>query len=590
MRVSQLLTTTLREAPRDSEGVSQELLVRAGFVRPLFSGVYSFLPLGVRVVHKLERIVREEMERVGAQEVTMPVLQPAEIWEQRPVGNGGNGPTRSEALGDTLFRLTDRKEREIVLGPTHEEVATLLAREFVRSYRDLPRLFYQIQIKFRNELRPRAGLLRSREFLMQDLYSFDADEAGLAASYRKMVDVYDAIFKRCGLRYIVVQADSGAIGGKDSQEFLAITDAGEDLALLCDNCNYAANIEKAAFVRTELVRTPEAKPEEIYTPNCMAISDLAAFLDISAAQTIKAVCYGAGGKLVLVAVRGDLEVNEVKLTNVLNQAGLNATDLHLATPEELAQAGIIAGYTSPLGKSQDILIVADYSLKQGNNFVAGANRADYHIKNVNYPRDFRVDIWQDIASAYDGATCACCGGTLHSVRGSELGHIFKLGTRYSAPFEANYLAADGVTHSLLMGSYGIGISRLMAVIVEQSHDASGIIWPCEVAPYHLALVGLDLDKAEISQVAEQLYADLQTAGIEVLFDDRRESAGVKFNDADLLGLPLRAVISKRSLKRGGIELKARSDKESRIVPLAEVVPAIKEGISQGLAGVRSHFI
>jgi prolyl-tRNA synthetase len=425
---------------------------------------------------------------------------------------------------------------------------------------------------------------------MQDLYSLDADEAGLDASYRRMIDVYDAIFTRCGLRYIVVQADSGAIGGKDSQEFIAITDAGEDLALLCDNCNYAANIEKAAFVRTELARTPEAEPEEVYTPNCMAISDLSAFLDIPAAQTIKAVCYGAGGRLVLVAVRGDLEVNEVKLANVLNQVGLNALDLHLATPEELVEAGIIAGYTSPLGKSQDILIVADYSLKQGNNFVAGANRADYHIKNVNYPRDFRVDIWQDSASAYDGATCACCGGTLHTVRGSELGHIFKLGTRYSAPFEANYLAADGVTHPLLMGSYGIGISRLMAVIVEQSHDGNGIIWPFEVTPYHVALVGLDLDKAEISQVAEQLYTDLQAAGIEVLFDDRRESAGVKFNDADLIGLPLRAVISKRSLKRGGIELKARSDKESRVIAITEAAPIIKEEISHGLANGSSHHV
>jgi prolyl-tRNA synthetase len=585
MRVSHLLTTTLREAPRDSESDSQELLVRAGFIRQLFAGVYSFLPLGVRVIHKLERIVRVEMERAGAREVTMPVLQPAEIWEQRPADNG---PTRSEIWGDTLFRLTDRKERAIVLGPTHEEVVTLLAREFVRSYRDLPCLLYQIQVKFRNEFRPRAGLLRSREFLMQDLYSFDADEAGLDASYRKMIGVYNAIFTRCGLRYIAVQADSGAIGGKDSREFIAITDAGEDLALLCDNCDYAANIEKATFVRTELPRTPEAELEEVYTPNCMAISDLAAFLHVSPAQTVKAVCYSAGGRLVLVVVRGDLEVNEVKLSNVLNGAGVNASDLHLATPEELAEAGIIAGYTSPLGKSQDILIVADYSLKQGNNFVAGANRAEYHIKNVNYPRDFRVDIWQDIASAYDGATCASCGGTLRAVRGSELGHIFKLGTRYSVPFAATYLAADGATHPLLMGCYGIGISRLMAVIVEQSHDASGIIWPFAVAPYQVALIGLDLDKPEISQVAEKLYADLLAAGIEVLFDDRRESAGVKFNDADLIGLPLRVVISKRSLKRGGIELKARADKESRVVALAEALSAIKEEVRQGLAGVWSH--
>jgi prolyl-tRNA synthetase len=577
MRVSQLFTTTLREAPRDSEGGSQELLVRAGFLRQLFTGVYSFLPLGMRVIHKLERIVREEMEHAGAQEVTMPVLQPAEIWEQ---GSADNGPTRSEALDDILFRLMDHKERAIVLGPSHEEVVTLLAREFVRSYRDLPCLLYQIQIKFRNEQRPRSGLLLTRESLMLDLYSFDADELGLNASYQKMIDIYSAVLRRCGLKYAIVQAD----GDKDAQEFFAIADAGEEVALLCNNCNYAATIEKAAFVRIELLRTAEAELEEVYTPDCMTISDLAAFLHISPAQTIKAVCYSAGGKLVLVIIRGDLEVNEVKLTNVLNGVGMNASALHLATPEELAAADIIAGYTSPLGKSQDILIVADDSLKQGSNFTAGANRAEYHIKNVNYPRDFRVDIWQDIAMAYDGATCTCCGATLQAVRGWELGHLCKPGTRYSVPFEATYLAADGVTYPLFMGSYSIGISRLMAVIVEQSHDDNGMIWPLVVAPYQVALVGLDLDKAEVSQVAEQLYADLLAAGIEVLFDDRRESAGVKFNDTDLIGLPLRAVISKRSLKRGGIELKARADKESRIVVLDEIVYTIKEEISRGLAG------
>lgn len=582
MRVSQQLTTTLREVPRDSEGGNQELLVRAGFVRQLTSGVFSYLPLGYRVIHKISQITREEMDRAGGQEITMPVIQPKDIWEKRPA-NGG--PTRAEGYGPVLFSFADRKDREMVLAPTHEEAATLLAKEFVRSYRDLPQRVYQIQLKLRDEPRPRAGLLRTREFLMKDLYSFDADQDGLDKSYNKMSEAYSAIFKRCGLHFIVIHADSGAIGGKASQEFIAITEAGEDDAMKCDTCDYAANREKAEFVRTELVREPEAALEEVHTPNCMAISDLAAFLNVPESKTIKSVCYVASGKLVLVAVRGDLEVNEVKLTNTLYRAGLSAADLHLATAEELSDAGIVAGYTSPLKKSKQVLIVADTSLKQGNNFVAGANKVDYHLKNVNYPRDFRVDVWEDIASAYDGATCIRCGGTLHSIRGSELGHIFKLGTKYTELFDATFLDAEGIAHPILMGSYGIGINRVMAIAVEQSHDEKGIIWPFGIAPYHVALIGLDLDKAETGSVAEKLYADLMAAGIEVLFDDRTETAGVKFNDADLIGLPLRAVVSKRSLKNGGIELKLRSQKESRIVPLSEAVEVIRAEIAKGLVAV-----
>ncbi len=578
MRVSQQLTKTLREVPRDSEGGNQELLVRGGYIRQLTSGVYSMLPLGNRVIRKISQIVREEMDRAGGQEVSMPVIQPKDLWDKPPVGGG---PSRSEAMGDVLFKLKDRKGRDMVLGPTHEEVVTLLVGEFVRSYRDLPQLIYQIQTKLRDEPRPRAGLLRVREFIMKDLYSFDADYEGMDVSYRKMADAYRAIFTRCGMNFVVIQADSGAIGGKDSQEFIAITEAGEDDAMICDRCDYAANREKAEFVRSELTKEPEGALEEVYTPNCMSISDLASFLHIPEAKTIKSVCYVAGGRLVLAIVRGDLEINEVKLTNTLYHQGVNAADLHLATAEELEQAGIVAGYTSPLNKDAQVLIVADISLQMGNNFVAGANRADYHIKNVNYPRDFRVDVWEDIASAFDGATCVRCGGTLHAVRGTEVGHIFKLGTRYSEAFGATYLDAEGVAHPILMGCYGIGVGRIMAAMVEQSHDEKGIIWPFSIAPYHVALVGLDLDKEETGSAAEQLYADLAAAGVEVLFDDRTETAGVKFNDADLLGLPLRAVVSKRSLKNGGIELKLRSQKESRIVPLAEAIQIIQEEIRRG---------
>src|SRR6266567_3868025 len=581
MRVTELLTKTLREVPRDTEGGNQELLVRAGFVRQLTSGVYTFLPLGYRVMHKIIEIVRKEMDRVGAQEVIMPVIQPKDLWDKQPADGR---PTRAEMLGDVLFKLKDRKGRDMVLAPTHEEVVTTTVSEFVRSYRDLPQLIYQIQTKMRDEPRSRGGLLRTREFIMKDLYSFDADQEGLDISYQAMAEAYRRAFTRCGLHFIAIEADSGAIGGKDSQEFIAVTEAGEDDAMICDRCDYAANREKAEFVRSELTKEPEGTLEEIYTPNCTSISDLAAFLNISEAKTIKSVCYAAGGRLVLAIVRGDLDINEVKLTNTLYHQGVNAADLHLATAEELVQEGIVAGYTSPLHKDEQVLIVADPSLKLGNNFVAGANRVDYHVKHVNYPRDFRVDVWEDIASAYDGSTCVRCGGILHAVRGSEVGHIFKLGTKYSELFDATYLDAEGEAHPILMGCYGIGVGRIMATAVEQSHDEKGIIWPFSIAPYHVALVGLDLEKEENRHVAEQLYADLNSAGIEVLYDDRSETAGVKFNDADLIGLPIRAVVSKRSLKNGGIELKLRSQKESRIVPLADAVQVMQNEIREGIAG------
>ncbi|GHO91907.1 proline--tRNA ligase [Reticulibacter mediterranei] len=577
MRVSQLLTTTLREAPRDAEGSSHELLLRAGFIRQLTSGVYSYLPLGNQVLRNIMQIVREEMDRIGGQEVILPVLQPEEIWDQHPAFGG---PSRLELYGPVLFRLRDRKERAMVIAPTHEEASALLAKEFLRSYRDLPQLLYQFQVKLRDEPRPRGGLLRVREFLMKDLYSFDADQAGLDRSFERVKAAYQAIFLRCELAFLGVQADSGAIGGKESLEFVALTEAGEDTILKCVNCDYAANQEKAEFVRTALPAEPKQPLEEVYTPGCMAISDLAAYLNISAAKTMKAVCYVAGDRMVLVVVRGDLEVNEVKLSNTLNRAGVNSTDLHLATPEELTREGIVAGYTSPLQKDEHILIIADTSLQQGNNFVAGANRVDYHVQHVNYPRDFRVDLWADIASAYDHATCVYCGGTLHAFRGCELGHIFKIGTRYADLFDVTYLDAEGNAHPVQMGSYGIGIGRLMALIVEQWHDDKGIIWPLQIAPYQIALLGLDLDKT--SSVAEQLYTDLTVAGLSVLFDDRAETAGVKFNDADLIGLPLRVVVSKRSLKNGGVELKWRARRESRIVPVEDAVQAIQAEIRNGL--------
>ncbi len=585
MRVTELLSKTLREAPRDSEGGNQELLVRAGFVRQLTSGVYTYLPLGYRVLRKIMEIVRGEMDRVGAQEVILPIIQPLDLWEKRPASDR---PGRAEKMGDVLFRLKDRKGRDMVLAPTHEEVATSLVSEFVRSYRDLPQLIYQVNAKFRDEPRPRGGLLRNREFIMKDLYSFDADFEGLELSYQAMSEAYRRAFTRCGLEFIVIEADSGAIGGKDSQEFIAVTAAGEDDAILCDKCQYAANREKAEFARIELPREPEAALEEVYTPGATTISDLANFLHIPEAKTIKAVCYAAGGRLVLAIVRGDLEINEVKLTNVLYRAGINAADLHLATPEELERAGIVAGYTSPVGKNERVFIIADPSLKMDNNFVAGTNRLDYHVKNVNYPRDFRVDAWEDIASAYGGATCARCGGTLRTVRGTEVGHIFKIGTLYSDLFNVTYLDAEGVAHPIVMGTYDMGIGRVMAAIVEQSHDERGIIWPITIAPYQVMLVGLDLDKKENLMAAEHVYNYALAAGIEILYDDRSESAGVKLKDADLIGIPVRVVASSRSLENGGVEIKMRWRNETRIVSLQESILAIKEEIWRARAAINGR--
>ncbi len=568
MRYSQLFLRTLREPPAEAETISHQLLLRGGFVRQLTAGVYSVLPLGQRVLLKIANIVREEMNAAGGQECMLPVLQPLDLWTAQPV----RGVSRADALGDVLFRLKDRRGRDLALGPTHEEVITLLANEFVRSYRDLPQRLYQIQTKFRDEARPRGGLLRVREFWMKDLYSFDADEAGLDASYRAMIDAYQRIFQRCGLEVLLVEADSGAIGGKDSQEFLALGEAGEDDAIFCPQCGYAANREKAEFARALLPDEAEAALEEVYTPQQKTIADLAAFLRIPMARILKSVCYMADGRLIFALVRGDLEVNEVKLFNAVARAGLNATTLHLAAPEELQEAQtVVAGFTSPIGQDERVLILADTSLQTGKNFVAGANRADYHLRNVNAGRDFRVDAWVDIASAFEGAACARCGGTLGVKRGSELGHAFKVGRKYSELFNATFLGEDGQEHFMLMGCYGLGLGRVMAMAVEQHHDARGICWPLAIAPYQVALCALGTDDADVTRAADALYAALCRAGVEALYDDRGESAGITLNDADLLGLPIRLVVSGRTLAQGAVEWKLCAGQESQMVALTDVV-------------------
>jgi len=491
----------------------------------------------------------------------MPVLQPLELWQETG---------RAQAFGKGLFTLSDRRERKLVLGPTHEEVLTQMVSRNVQSYRDLPLLLYQIQTKFRDEPRPRGGLIRVREFTMKDLYSFDADEEGLDQSYQKMLQAYQNIYNRCGLPNLLVEADSGAIGGKDSHEFIVIAESGEDEVIYCDSCKYAANVDKAESVKDKVDFGEPLPVEEVATPGVATIEGLSAFLKVPQSQTIKAVFYMADGKLTFVVIRGDLEVNETKLKNILR-----CFELRMATEAEVIEAGIVAGSASPIGIS-GIKVIADDSVTSGTNFVAGGNKPDTHIKNVNYPRDFKADVVADIARARAREGCPRCGKKLSSTQGIEVGHIFKLGTFLSEKLGAFFIDEKGVSHPIVMGCYGIGLGRLLAAAIEQSHDAKGIIWPMPIAPYHIYLCPLYREGSKVSEVAENLYDELEVGGLEVLLDDREESPGVKFNDADLLGIPIRVTISPRTLENNCVEVKKRSEKDSQLVPLEGVVVKLKE--------------
>jgi prolyl-tRNA synthetase len=556
VRVSKLFGKTLREVPAEADTISHQLLVRAGMVNQLAAGIYSYLPLGWRVHRKIESIIRDEMDKAGGQEVHLPILQPDELWQLSG---------RDKSMNDVLFHLSDRRERRLTMGPTHEEVITSLAARYVQSYRDLPLLLYQIQTKFRDEPRPRGGLIRVREFHMKDLYSFDIDEAGLDVSYRKMEVAYRNIFDRCGLPSMLVEADSGAIGGKDSHEFMALVESGEDGILYCPACHYAANAEKAAGVKEKVSGGEPLPIEEVATPGAATIEEVAAFLKVPANGTLKAVFYIADSALVFVVIRGDLAVNETKLKNQLHVA-----DLRMATEAEVIAAGIVAGAASPVGL-RGFRVIADDSVNSGTNFVAGGNKVYTHLKNVNYPRDFQADIVADIANARPGDKCPACGGTLAFARGIEMGHIFKLGTTYSIKFEATFVDEKGESRPVVMGCYGLGLSRLMAAVVERNHDDRGIIWPLSIAPYHVYLCALYKEGSKVAEVAEKLYQDLEAAGIEVLYDDREESPGVKFNDADLLGIPFRVTVSPRTLDKNGVELKKRPEKDTEVVPLSGII-------------------
>jgi len=569
VRISKLFGKTQREMPAEADTISHQLLLRAGMIRQVAAGVYSYLPLAWRVLKKIENIVREEMNKAGGQELLLPALQPLELWQETG---------RDQAFGQGLFVLSDRRERKLALGPTHEEVITELVRYNVQSYRDLPLLLYQIQTKFRDEPRPRGGLIRVREFSMKDLYSFDVDEAGLSESYNRMLQAYRNIYDRCGLPTRLVEADSGAIGGKDSHEFIAVVETGEDEIVYCPNCQYAANVEKAQSRKgrpeTEelaLTRSEEPLPrEEVATPGMATIEEVSNFLGVPRSRTLKAVFYIADGRLVFVVIRGDLEVNETKLKNALG-----GIELRMASEAEVLDAGLVAGAASPVGIS-GIRVIADDSVTSAANLVAGANKPDTHLKNVNYPRDFHADLITDIARARAGDGCPRCGTRLSATHGIEVGHTFKLGTFISEKLGASFVDQSGVSHPIVMGCYGIGLGRLLAAAIEQNHDDKGIIWPVAIAPYHIYLCPLYLENAPVAAAAEKLYTELTTEGREVLFDDRSESPGVKFNDADLLGIPIRVTVSPRTLEKNGVEVKFRSRRESQLVPIEKAVATLKE--------------
>ena len=539
MRYSRMFGKTLRDAPAGTETASAGLLVRAGFVRQLGAGIHSYLPLAVRSLAKIEAIIREEMERIECFELSMPVVQPADLWQETG---------RWAKIGDELLRFTDRGDRQMVLAMTHEEVATDLVRREVRSYRQLPVQFFQIQTKFRDEPRPRAGLLRGREFIMKDAYSFHTDAEDLQRFYDACHDAYLRAFRRCGLPVIVVESAAGIMGGSGSHEYMHESASGEDVLLVCPNADYAANREVATTTWPAGSDAP-LPMEEVATPNATTIEAVASFLGVGTDRTAKAVFYDADGQLIFVTIRGDVKVNEVKLATLLN-----ARSLQPASEALIRAGGAVPGYASPVGLT-DVIVVADLSAR-APNLVAGANREGYHLRNVNLGRDYQPTHLADIALVEAGAPCPVCGAPLIETRGIEVGNIFKLDTMYSGPLSATFLDEHDVEHPIIMGSYGFGVSRMLAAIAEQHHDDRGLVWPVTVTPFdvHLVVLGADETARALANAVEELLTD---AGIDVLYDDRDESAGVKFADADLIGIPLRLTVSPRSIKAGGIEVKLR---------------------------------
>ena len=563
MRVSELFLATQREIPADAEIPSHRLMLRAGLIRKMASGVYSFMPMGYRTYRKVEAVIREEMDKAGAQELIMPALLPAEAYQ---------GSGRWEKFGPEMFRLTDRGGRSFCLGPTHEEPFTEAVRDSIRSYKQLPVTLYQIQHKYRDEKRPRFGVIRAREFVMKDAYSFDVDEAGLDISYKKMYDAYRAIFDRLGLDYTIVDADSGAMGGSGSQEFMVKSEVGEDGICYCEACGYAANEEKAACVAPDKDTAAELPIEKIHTPDVKTIEELCGYLNCGPDAFVKTIIYNIDGKFVAAMCRGDRDVNETKLGNLYD-----ATEMELAAFADVEMiTGAKVGFAGPVNLKQKIDIVVDPEVTGMKNFVVGACETDYHFKNVNIGRDFEADKIADITNAKAGDICPKCGkGKLGMARGVEVGHIFKLGTKYSDALGCIYLDNNGKEHSMVMGCYGIGVSRVLAAIIEQYHDDDGIIWPSIVAPYKIIVVPTKANDEELMTVANKIYDDLTKAGCEVLIDDRNERPGVKFKDADLLGIPLRITVGRRA-GEGIVEVKRRDSQETSEITVEEAINLAKE--------------
>jgi len=560
MRMSQLFSQTLREAPADAEVESHKLLVRAGFIRQLGAGIYSNLPLAKRTLDKIENILREEINTIGGQELTLPIVHPAEVWKET---------NRYYEIGSEMSRFKDRKGADMVLAMTHEEVVADLTRKLIQSYRQLPLLVYQIHTKWRDDPRPRAGLIRVREFTMKDSYSLDTDEKGLNKQYRAHYQAYFNIFNRCALPTKAVLADVGMMGGSMAHEYMYLTPIGEDTLLICDKCGYMANRQIALFEKP----VPEAEAmvelEKVATPNITTIEDLAEFLDIAKSRTAKAVFMVAAitegtedvDKLVFAVVRGDMELNETKLANAIK-----AKELRPARGEEIEEGGAVPGYASPMGL-KDVLVVVDDLVTKSPNLVAGANEEGFHMRNVNYGRDYEAVIVTDIVAAEEGFGCSRCGSAMKVSRGVEVGNIFKLGTKYTEALGAYYLDKKGKSKPLVMGRYGIGSGRLMASVAEEHHDENGLIWPITIAPFHVHLIALRGGKEK----ADKLFNKLIANGIEVLYDDRDETPGVKFNDADLIGVPIRLTVSERSLKNDSVELKLRTKEEKTNIPFGDVV-------------------
>ncbi len=567
MRWSRAFYPTLREAPADAESTSHKLMVRAGLVRQLSAGVYSWLPLGVRVLQKIQRIVREEMNRAGAIEVYLPVLHPAELWKETG---------RLEAFGDTMMKLQDRKGHVNVLGPTHEEVITDVVRGSNLSYRQLPLNLYQIQSKFRDEARPRFGVVRTREFIMKDAYSFDADFAGLDKSYQLMYDAYVRIFTRCGLKFLPVEADTGLIGGDVSHEFMALAPAGEDHIVICKACGYAANTEKAGVGQAKggVDQNQETSMilgvSEVKTPGAHTVEQVCEFLKVRPAELVKTILFRTDRGPLAALVRGDHEVNPMKL-----RRAAKVTTLELMTPAEIqAATGGPIGFSGPVGLKARIL--ADEALHHLKNFVTGSNRADVHLQNVNLHRDFNPESFADLRFAVEGDPCPKCGDPLRFETGVEIGHVFKLGTRYSEKMRCEFLDPQQQRKPMVMGCYGIGVTRIAAAAVENHHDAAGPCWPRELAPFQVHLASLKGKEEKVLALAEQAVADLEKAGWEVLWDDRDEAPGVKFADADLLGVPVRVTIGKKSVEGGTADVRTRRSPDQKSVPLKDLVAAVQE--------------